>query len=143
MRNMQKMWEDYAKEVQVLRERIAELREVLQRDKTMAPLERQELEARKRLLSEEVRDMERSMADIAVYAENEKAGESACASQKPPGNRCCFPWIFIWTGRKNNVPPVWLPETFWNMTFLQDRNKSFCCTMERERKWRILHSCWG
>lgn len=34
MRNMQKMWEDYAKEVQVLRERIAELREVLQRDKT-------------------------------------------------------------------------------------------------------------
>lgn len=50
MRNMQKMWEDYAKEVQVLRERIAELR-----------------------------DMERSMADIAVYAENEKAGESACA----------------------------------------------------------------
>ena len=68
MRNMQKMWEDYAKEVQVLRERIAELREVLQRDKTMAPLERQEL-----------RDMERSMADIAVYAENEKAGESACA----------------------------------------------------------------
>ena len=62
MRNMQKMWEDYAKEVQVLRERIAELREVLQRDKTMAPL-----------------DMERSMADIAVYAENEKAGESACA----------------------------------------------------------------
>ena len=25
MRNMQKMWEDYAKEVQVLRERIAEL----------------------------------------------------------------------------------------------------------------------
>ena len=80
MRNMQKMWEDYAKEVQVLRERIAELREVLQRDnKTMAPLERQELEARKRLLSEEVRDMERSMADIAVYAENEKAGESACA----------------------------------------------------------------
>ena len=57
MRNMQKMWEDYAKEVQVLRERIAELREVLQRDKTMAPLERQELEARKRLLSEEVRDM--------------------------------------------------------------------------------------
>ena len=54
MRNMQKMWEDYAKEVQVLRERIAELREVLQRDKTMAPLERQELEARKRLLSEEV-----------------------------------------------------------------------------------------
>ena len=50
MRNMQKMWEDYAKEVQVLRERIAELREVLQRDKTMAPLERQELEARKRLL---------------------------------------------------------------------------------------------
>ena len=79
MRNMQKMWEDYAQEVQVLRERIAELREVLQRDKTMAPLERQELEARKRLLSEEVRDMERSMADIAVYAENEKAGESACA----------------------------------------------------------------
>lgn len=80
MRNMQKMWEDYAKEVQVLRERIAELRGVLQRDnKTMAPLERQELEARKRLLSEEVRDMERSMADIAVYAENEKAGESACA----------------------------------------------------------------
>ena len=79
MRNMQKMWEDYAKEVQVLRERIAELREVLQRDKTMVPLERQELEARKRLLSEEVRDMERSMADIAVYAENEKAGESACA----------------------------------------------------------------
>lgn len=80
MRSMQKMWEDYAKEVQVLRERIAELREVLQRDnKTMAPLERQELEARKRLLSEEVRDMERSMADIAVYAENEKAGESACA----------------------------------------------------------------
>ena len=78
MRSMQKMWEDYAKEVQVLRERIAELREVLQRDKTMAPLERQELEARKRLLSEEVRDMERSM-DIAVYAENEKAGESACA----------------------------------------------------------------
>ena len=76
MRSMQKMWEDYAKEVQVLRERIAELREVLQRDKTMAP---QELEARKRLLSEEVRDMERSMADIAVYAENEKAGESACA----------------------------------------------------------------
>ena len=76
MRSMQKMWEDYAKEVQVLRERIAELREVLQRDKTMAPLERQ---ARKRLLSEEVRDMERSMADIAVYAENEKAGESACA----------------------------------------------------------------
>ena len=76
MRNMQKMWEDYAKEVQVLRERIAELREVLQRDKTMAPLE---LEARKRVLSEEVRDMERSMADIAVYAENEKAGESACA----------------------------------------------------------------
>ena len=66
MRSMQKMWEDYAKEVQVLRERIAELREVLQRDKTMAP-------------SEEVRDMERSMADIAVYAENEKAGESACA----------------------------------------------------------------
>ena len=65
MRSMQKMWEDYAKEVQVLRERIAELREVLQRDKTMAPLERQELEARKRLLSEEVRDMERSMADIA------------------------------------------------------------------------------
>lgn len=53
MRSMQKMWEDYAKEVQVLRERIAELREVLQRDKTMAPLERQELEARKRLLSEE------------------------------------------------------------------------------------------
>ena len=53
MRSMQKMWEDYAKEVQVLRERIAELREV--------------------------RDMERSMADIAVYAENEKAGESACA----------------------------------------------------------------
>ena len=43
MRSMQKMWEDYAKEVQVLRERIAELREVLQRDKTMAPLERQEL----------------------------------------------------------------------------------------------------
>ena len=41
MRSMQKMWEDYAKEVQVLRERIAELREVLQRDKTMAPLERQ------------------------------------------------------------------------------------------------------
>ena len=79
MRNMQKMWEDYAKEVQVLRERIAELREVLQRDKTMAPLERQELEARKLLLSEEVRDMERSMGDIAVYAENEKAGESACA----------------------------------------------------------------
>lgn len=79
MRSMQKMWEDYAKEVQVLRERIAELREVLQRDKTMAPLEWQELEARKRLLSEEVRDMERSMADIAVYAENEKAGESACA----------------------------------------------------------------
>ena len=35
MRSMQKMWEDYAKEVQVLRERIAELREVLQRDKTM------------------------------------------------------------------------------------------------------------
>ena len=29
MRSMQKMWEDYAKEVQVLRERIAELREVL------------------------------------------------------------------------------------------------------------------
>ncbi len=75
---MQNLWKTYEEEVRTLRTRIAALRERLH-DTTMPPIERQELEGRKRLLSEEARDMESAMADIAVYAEAEKAGEAACA----------------------------------------------------------------
>lgn len=75
---MQNLWKTYEEEVRTLRKRIAALRERLH-DSTMPLTERQELEGRKRLLSEEARDMECAMADIAVYAEAEKAGEAACA----------------------------------------------------------------
>lgn len=75
---MQNLWNTYEEEVRTLRKRIAALRERLH-DTTMPLTERQELEGRKRLLSEEARDMEYAMADIAVYAEAEKAGEAACA----------------------------------------------------------------
>lgn len=43
------------------------------------PMERHELDRRKRLLSEEARDLEWSMRSIAVYAAQEKAGDAVCA----------------------------------------------------------------
>ena len=71
--DMQKMWNAYAQECRVLRERIAALRQALEDEKLM-PMERHELDRRKRLLSEEARDLEWSMRSIAVYAAQEKAG---------------------------------------------------------------------
>ena len=77
--DMQKMWNAYAQECRVLRERIAALRQALEDEKLM-PMERHELDRRKRLLSEEARDLEWSMRSIAVYAAQEKAGDAVCAS---------------------------------------------------------------
>ena len=54
--DMQKMWNAYAQECRVLRERIAALRQALEDEKLM-PMERHELDRRKRLLSEEARDL--------------------------------------------------------------------------------------
>lgn len=65
-------------ECRVLRERIAALRQALEDEKLM-PMERHELDRRKRLLSEEARDLEWSMRSIAVYAAQEKAGDAVCA----------------------------------------------------------------
>ena len=71
--DMQKMWNAYAQECRVLRERIAALRQALEDEKLM-PMERHELDRRKRLLSEEARDLEWSMRSIAVYAAQEGRG---------------------------------------------------------------------
>ena len=76
--DMQKMWNAYAQECRVLRERIAALRQALEDEKLM-PMERHELDRRKRLLSEEARDLEWSMRSIAVYAAQDKAGDAVCA----------------------------------------------------------------
>ena len=98
--DMQKMWNAYAQECRVLRERIAALRhadsgaakaalaqaqaqhEALRQaleDEKLMPMERHELDRRKRLLSEEARDLEWIMRSIAVYAAQEKAGDAVCA----------------------------------------------------------------
>ena len=57
---------------------IKALRQALEDEKLM-PMERHELDRRKRLLSEEARDLEWSMRSIAVYAAQEKAGDAVCA----------------------------------------------------------------
>ena len=55
-----------------------DVRQALEDEKLM-PMERHELDRRKRLLSEEARDLEWSMRSIAVYAAQEKAGDAVCA----------------------------------------------------------------
>ena len=104
--DMQKMWNAYAQECRVLRERIAALRQALEDEKLM-PMERHELDRRKRLLSEEARDLEWSMRSIAVYAAQEKAGDAVCAGPpEPHGKRCCFRRISGWNAGKNSVSLV-------------------------------------
>lgn len=76
--DMQKMWNAYAPGMPCAAGALAALRQALEDEKLM-PMERHELDRRKRLLSEEARDLEWSMRSIAVYAAQEKAGDAVCA----------------------------------------------------------------
>ena len=71
----------YEQSVVLLRKRVEALRQKM-KCADLTALEVQALEARRRLLSEEIFELERSMKTIALYAaaeQAEKAGDFQCA----------------------------------------------------------------
>ncbi|WP_298484130.1 hypothetical protein [uncultured Ruminococcus sp.] len=79
---MNAMLYQYGISLHLLKSRIEELRQQM-KDSRLSPLETQSLEARRRLLSEEVHEIEQVMETILPYSDAEaaveQAGDSFCA----------------------------------------------------------------